>query len=264
MPSPFPGMDPFLEDPEVFPDFHDRYVTHLSESLQGQLPAPYYARLGRRVWIAATHRQIGPDVSVLRPRGTPGSPTGHAVAREQSSKGVVVHVPHEEFREPFIEVYAGRGSERRLVTTIELLSPANKTPGDQGRELYLRKQREMLASRIHLVEIDLLRGGPHTTAVPAERARDVVGAYDYHVCIHRFDEWEDYVIYPIRLEEPLPAISVPLLPEDAPVEVDLQAVFTRCYEAGPYLREIDYGSAVTPPLPGREEWLEERLASVAR
>src|SRR5262245_52924376 len=127
MPSPFPGMDPYLESPEIFPDLHDSFVTYLREVIQASLPAPYFATLGRRIWI-----ESGQD----------------------------------ESREPFIGIYT-RGEEgKRLVASIEILSLANKTPGEHGRDLYLRRQKELLGSQVHLVELDFLRGGEHATAVP--------------------------------------------------------------------------------------------------
>jgi hypothetical protein len=206
MPSPFPGMDPYLEHPDIFPDFHDSFVTYLRESLQPHLPEPYYAAIGRLAWIEVSERY-----------------------------------------EPLVEIYLGRGSARRLVTTIEVLSLTNKTPGERGRDLYLRKQEEILDSQVHLVEIDLLRGGHHTTAVPFDRLTAAAGSFDYHVSIHHFDNLEDYFVYPFRLPDALPTIEIPLLPGDPPVSLDLQAVFHRTYEAGPYRREIDYCAA--PPGP---------------
>ncbi len=152
----------------------------------------------------------------------------------------MVHVPHDQRSETFVEIYCGPRSERRLVTSIELLSLTNKTPGEHGRDLYLRKQREILESKVHLVEIDLLRDGEHTTAVPLDRLRQQADEFEYHVSIHRFDNLEDYFVYSIRLDESLPEIAVPLLPGDAAVLLDLQAVFQRTYDAGPYRREIDY------------------------
>ncbi len=73
MQSPFPGMDPYLEAPSIFPDFHDRFITHLSEALQPGLPVPYYAALGRRAWVEISERFVGPDVNQKRgqePNGT--------------------------------------------------------------------------------------------------------------------------------------------------------------------------------------------------
>lgn len=266
MPSPFPGMDPYLEDPEIFPGLHDRLVAYVSETLQPLLPPPYYADLGRRAWIEVSERFVGPDVNLLRrpDRGT-GSRRGNggvATASRTATTPLVIHVPHDERREPFVEIYAGRGRNRRLVTSIEVLSPSNKRPGEEGRELYLRKQREMLKSKVHLVEIDLLRGGEHTTAVPYERLVAQAGPFDYHVCVHQFDNVEDYFVYAIQLAEPLPTVSVPLLPEDGAVAVDLQAVFARSYDAGPYAREIDYqrDRPVPPLAPKQARWAKQCLA----
>jgi hypothetical protein len=93
-----------------------------------------------------------------------------AVANLPIAHPVVVKVAHDEFREPFIEIYTRGDEGKRLVASIEVLSLSNKTPGAHGRDLYQRKQKEILASQVHLVEIDLLRGGEHTTAVPLELA----------------------------------------------------------------------------------------------
>lgn len=231
MPSPFPGMDPYLEQPDVFPGLHDRLIAYLSEALQPLLPAPYFADLGRRAWI------------------------------EVSERPLVIRVPHDERQEPFVEIYAGRGKQRRLVTSIEVLSPSNKQPGEDGRNLYLRKQRELLRSKVHVVEIDLLRGGEHTTAVPHDRLLAEAGSFDYHICVHRFDNLEDFFVYPVRLPESLPVVNIPLLPGDESVAVDLQTVFTRSYDTGPYAREIDYrhDRPVPPLTPKQSRWAKQCL-----
>jgi hypothetical protein len=183
------------------------------------------------------------------------------VAPQTARKPKLVRVPHDERREPFVEVFVGQGRSKRLVTTIEVLGPSNKTTGEHGRDLYLRKQREVLASKVHLVEIDLLRSGEHTTSVPHRLAVEVCGNFDYHVCVHRFDSLEDYFVYPVWIEEPLPAVSIPLLPPDAEVTIDLQAVFNRCYDAGPYRRRVQYLSEPpSPPLPeDKTEWARRLL-----
>jgi len=254
MPSPFPGMDPYLEDPEIFPDFHDSLITYLRENLQANLPAPYFAAIGRRIWIELSRRSIGPDVEVrhsVKPSSRANKPAGSvAVANPPAAHPVVVKVAHDEFREPFIEIYTRGDEGKRLVASIEVVSVSNKTPGQHGHELYRRKQKEILVSQVHLVEIDLLRGGEHTTAVPLQLAVQACGPFDYHVSVHGFDDFETFFVYPIRLEDRLPPVAIPLLPGDSPVTVDLQSVFDRCYDAGPYAREIRYGEdAVIPPLP---------------
>lgn len=111
----------------------------------------------------------------------------------------------------------------------------------------MQKQRELLRSNVHLVEIDLLRGGEPTTAVPLAAALPLTGPFNYHVCIHQFDRPAEFLVYPIRLETALPEIAIPLLPGTPPVPVNLQAVFERCYDLGPYRRNIRYGGTVPPP-----------------
>lgn len=217
MPSPFPGMDPYLEHPTHFPGLQFRMVVGLSEVLQPQLPAPYFADLGRRTWVEP---------------------------------------PQDESKQIFLEIRAIHGDGERIVTIIEVLVPDNKISHERSRELYLRMQRELLDSRTHLVEIDLLRGGTHATAVPLDLAIEEAGPFDYHVSVHRFDRFEDFLVYPIRLEERLPEIAIPLLPGDPDVPIDLQAVFDRCYDTGPYRRRVRYAEVTpVPPLrPDQAEW----------
>ncbi len=268
MPSPFPGMDPFLENPAVFPDLHDSLITYLRGAINAVLPPPYYARGSARVWIEPVRRHVEPDVDVLRgPQSGNGSPAaggqkaeagGVAVAEES----VIVRVLLEEVREPFLEViHAGPGDDR-LVTTLEVLSLANKTPGVQGRELYQRKQAQVTNSPVHRVEIDLLRGGTHSTAVPLEEARAQAGSFDYHVCVREFDAPAgQFRVYPIRLEQRLPRITIPLLPGDPAVRVDLQAVFDSYYDSGLCARWVRYREwAPVPPLrPDQAEWVQRVL-----
>ena len=270
MPSPFPGMDPFLELPLFFPGLHDRIIDKLSDALQAQLPAPYFADIRDRVTVEFDERRIEPDVNILHGESpSEGMPFFHetnggtAVAEATRTQPLIIQVPHDEHRETFLEIYAG-GEHERLVATIEVLSPSNKTPGEQGRDLYLRKQREVLESRVHLVEIDLLRGGRHTTAVPEDRLKARSGSFDYQVCIHRWHRFGDFAVYTIQLEEKLPTIDIPLLPPDPPVAIDLQAVFDRCYDTGPYRRRVRYAELTPQPelTPARLAWVRERLAAV--
>jgi hypothetical protein len=254
-------MDPFLEDPAIFPDLHDSLITELRNAINAQLPPPYYASSASRVWVEPSRRHVEPDVNVLRPErpgGEPGAPppVASAVARPP----VVVRIPREEFRQTYLDVYAKPGNER-LVTTIELLSLTNKTTGSDGRSLYLQKQREVLGSKVNLVEIDLLRGGQHTTAVRLDDVLAKAGPFDYHVCVRAFEEPDDFVIYPVSVGERLPLVAVPLLPGDAPVSVDLQALLDRCYDTGLYQRRVPYGERTPlPPLrPEQASWVEQIL-----
>ena len=263
MPSPFPGMDPFLEAPDIFPDLHDRLINGISDAINLQLRPPYYSAIASRVFIEHSDRFITPDISVILD-GDKLSESDHgsatAVLTSLEVQPIIVHVPHDEIREQFVEIRTV--GDERLVTSIEVLSFSNKSPGEHGRELYKKKQREILSSDVHLVEIDLLRGGEHSTAVPLVRAERKTGKFNYHVCVHRFDQLENYVVYPITLRSRLPKIAIPLLPGDPEITIDLQLIFNHCYEAGLYDRRVRYAETVpTPPLTELDEkWSKELLA----
>jgi hypothetical protein len=165
MPSPFPGMDPFLEHPDFFPDLHAAMSGYIREALQACLPAPCFAVVSERLWVETSARYIEPDTDVLYGDWTVGeSSVAWQTAGRTRTRPLVFETTHDEHREPYVEIKTrlAEGGER-VVTAIEVLSLSNKTPGQRGRELYLEKQAEILGSQVHLVEIDLLRGGRHTT-----------------------------------------------------------------------------------------------------
>ena len=161
----------------------------------------------------------------------------------------------EEVREPFIEIRMGP-EPGKLVTVIELLSPANKAPG-KGRRLYLRKQARVLRSTTHLVEIDLLRAGAHTVAVQRNGLPE--NGWDYVTCLHRGGSHTKFDCWPISLQERLPRVGVPLLGDDADVIVDLQAVVNDCCESATG-RRVDYAQECPPPVSKKNaKWVDDLL-----
>ncbi len=268
---PFPGMDPYLEAPDIWPDFHDRLATTLSSALNIQLPGAYYARLQKRPELGitlttGTTRRIVPDVTVLRHPQAPSIP-GTAVAtlgqpRTEATPGVDVRIHTEPFHHRFVEI---RDAERghKLVTLIEIVSPANKAPGPD-RRAYEVKQEEILSSDANLIELDLLRSGRRLLPYPElTTAVDTLNA-DYVVLLNRANlrqgNWMDYTLYPVNLRQPLPCIPVPLAGDDADVLLDLQIAVNRVYREGPYVRALDYATEPNPPLTSEEAvWANERL-----
>lgn len=227
--------------------------------------------------MEASERSVDPDVDVLRrpPRRTRqtiegGEEGGVAtLLADDVDEPVVVSVAEkrtgEERTESYLEIYARRDGEDRLVTSIEILSPSNKRLGSEGREKYMEKQREILDGDVNLVEIDLLRGGTHISAVPRALAEEKAGPFDYHVSIHRFDRSREFLVYPIFLWRRLPTIRIPLLPGDPDVPLNLQTVFQRAYDVGPYRRAVRYGEdPIDPPLlPDQATWASQVLATAA-
>lgn len=268
MPSPFPGMDPYLEHPALWPDVHHELAAQLRRQLQERVGPRYYVALGERVYLEApVAGQLVPDAVVIErpgeraPAASAGSPTSAAGAAGAAVADAPAIVLLDEFevREPFLEV-RDLHREHRVVTVIEVLSPANKRPG-AGREEYLRKQHEVLGSAAHLLELDLLRGGAPTVAVPASRATRTA----YRVVVARADRRSQREVYERALQDPLPRVAVPLAAPDPDVVLDLPAALALAYEAGAYARRIDYATPPVPPLaPDDAAWARARVAAWGR
>ena len=275
MPSPFPGMDPYLEDPYIFPDLHQRLASGISGVLNRRLPGPYYARVELRPEVGIIDEDDGPtktfipDVLVLHEPRRPGrrgsggvalaEPPTVAGARTEVSPWVELErLPNEVGRHAFVEV---RDSQRghKLITLVEILSPSNKLAGPD-RESYQAKQREVLKSDASLIEIDLLRMGRRV--LPnlhlAEGIR--VLKCPYVVLVSRAWDRENaslgYIIFRIGQRDPLPCIPVPLKEGEPELPLDLQFVLDEVYDSGPYRRgAVDYSGPIRPPLAGEDaDW----------
>ena len=259
--SPFPGMDPYLEAPDIWPDFHDALAGAIRAELNAHLPAPYYARLQMRpelgvILEGGVKRWIVPDVVVVRhptPAPSPSGAAGVAVLdtpRTTAAPGIELRVHTEPLQHRFVEIRdAARG--HKLIALIEIVSPANKRPGPD-RRAYEAKQREVLESDAHLIELDLLRGGARLLPYPDLTAAVDQLACDYLILLNRStgrqDWWMDYTLYPVDVRETLPCIPVPLAGQDPDVPLDLQTAAQRAYREGPYARALDYTRPAEPPL----------------
>lgn len=259
MPYHLPGMDPYLEDPRVWPGVHSRLIVYIADVLQPQIGPRYVAAVEERVFVEGPQREIVPDVAVKharieRPRA--GAPS----ALLEVDEPVLVRVETLEIRETYIEIL-DRQTANRVVTVIEVTSPANKSAGP-GRVSYQAKQQEVLASQAHLVEIDLLRAGTHVLAVDRGAAQ-AQGNYDYLACVSRAKPPRDlFELYPRTIRERLPRVRVPLAEGDADVALDVQAVLEQTYERGSYAARLDYARPAMPGLSGADEaWLRERVGA---
>ena len=250
MPSPFPGMNPYLEHDDAWHDFHERFAPAAAEVLAPQVHPNYIVKIDERVYVhdlaEDESRFVGrPDVYVARgTRRTATTPGATAVLEAP----VRVRLPAVEIeRLNYVQILDRRN--RQLVTVVELLSPSNKTPGDD-RDQYLAKRAELLASSVNLVEIDLLRGGPR---MPCEDLPDC----DYCVMVSRVQDRPEAGLWPIALPNRLPEIPVPLRPPDGEARLDLQAVLHRIYDAAGYEYYI-YDSLPSPPLSSQDAaWAQQ-------
>lgn len=253
MPSPFPGMDPWLEDEEFFPDIHDALTGLLREALNASLPPGYVARTRTKVWVDEQPRRE-PDVSTFGPEQQPsGSSGGVALLPGLVAVGRVTEPDPVE--EPYLEILSPRG--KRLVTAIELISLTNKKAGEKGRKTYRDKQEEYRLGDVNLVEIDLLRSGPHVTAVSPVGLKRKAGPFDYHVSVVAPATADKVFGRAIKLADRLPAFGIPLDPGVPPVMVDLQPLLDRAYDTGRYTTELRYDRPCDPPLtPDQQAWAD--------
>ncbi|MFW6170331.1 MAG: DUF4058 family protein [Planctomycetota bacterium] len=253
----FPGMDPYLEDPAVFPGIHSRMVVYLADQIAALAQPRYIASTGERVYVEGpVDHPIVPDIWLRRILSEGRRVTVPDAATVDEP--VLVDVPQIEIHEPYIEIL-DRESGMRVVTVIEIVSPTNKYAGP-GRDAYVTKQQEVRQSTTHLVEIDLLRYGPHVLAVSETQVRGRF-AYDYLASVNRAGEPRSrFEVYPHTVRQPLPRIRVPLAGDDPDVTLDIRAALEQAYEAGGYSQRLDYTAPCKPPLPPDDQaWADQLI-----
>ena len=201
MPSPLPGMDPYLEEDKLWPVFHHQFVTCLYQILLPSLVDRYRARVAQRHYV--------------------------------TEQALFTSIVREEHHEEFIEVR--QRNDGRLITLIDTVGPANKMTA-KGRQAYLDKRREAKTEGANLVEIDLVLQGQPTL----DYSRDGLPEWDYAVTVTRATQPERFEIYTATLQKRLPRFRLPLAADDRDTVLDLQAAFARCYDQGGFAAIIDY------------------------
>lgn len=261
MASPFPGMDPYLE--RHWRDVHGKLIVYACDQLSPQLPRPLYVRSEEYLVVEAGEdeaRRYEPDVQV-RERQSNGSafpPIASATLAVTVAEPVIIPLPNESTTQRSVRIYDS-ASGNKLVTAIELLSPANKI-GRFGRRQYRQKQRGFLEASVNLVEIDLVRVGSHVLAppllsMPPECRRP------YRISVVRGGQ-DCAEVYRVSLRQRLPAIRIPLRQADPDAVLDLQPLLDHCYAVGRYEDGIDYREGPVPPLRGEDTaWVDELLRS---
>jgi len=261
MKSPFPGMDPYIEAYPLWRDFHDDLIGEIKRAIAVALPERYVVRTGRRSYVilaeadGKTEHHFEPDVTVSARPG-PGRGKGTATDPVMESESDLVTLRafiEEEFDEAFIDIYE-LDPKRRLITSVEVLSPSNKRRGSKGWRLYLRKRQALLRGAANLVEIDLLRGGDRMPML------DALPDSPYYVLVARREKAPYCRVARASFDRPLPTMQVPLAKPDADIPVLLQPMIDAIYARSRYSDDIDYSQPLAPPLkPEQVAWLEGRL-----
>jgi len=249
-------MDPYLEHPTVWHDFHERFCPALAEILTSSVRPHYIVKIDEHVYIHEldeTERALLGRGDVTVGRGTrwrEQQPDNAAVQTLPAPSRVGLPAVDTE-RISFVEI---RDRESmRLVTVIELLSPTNKQRGPD-REQYLAKRALLLQSTAHFVELDLLRGEPR---LPLEN----LPSCDYYAVVSRYEDRPTADLWPLFLRDRLPLIPIPLSAPHPDAQVDLQAILDRVYEGAGY-EDYIYRNDPEPPLPEDDmQWARAILAS---
>jgi Protein of unknown function (DUF4058) len=248
MRPPFPGTDPWLEHPALWPDIHNSLITAIRDELVPKVAPKYFVGLEQRTFLCRPGGTVfigRPDIGVSR---TPGIATAPELIERRSSAGVGVleldvEVPVKDVvNEWYLEIH--ETATAKVVTVIEVLSPTNKSRSE-GRKQYLKKRNRVLDTRTSLVEIDLLRAGkpmPITTRRPVQT--------DYRILVSRGAARPRAKLYAFGVRQAIPVVPIPLLRKDPEPMLDLNAVFHALYERARFDLRLDYAS---PPVPRLEE-----------
>ena len=256
MPSPFPGMDPYLEHPLIWPDVHHRLIGAIAHEIEEHVGDRYYVSVERRVYVSEPDEPDAyriPDVSVISASGNGDIPTLSSAQQIEGSETSVVTVQlpvPDQIREYFLEVRDLRSG--RLVTAIELLSPTNKRPG-VGRASYESKRIEILATRTNLVEIDLLRAGyPMRFSGHAKSG-------DYRILVRRGGR-SSATLYAFSVRNAIPEFPLPLQQDDEEPVIYVGSLLRRLYDHGRFISRLNYADDPVPPLSEADaEWADRLL-----
>ena len=258
MPSPFPGMNPYLEHPNIWEDFHSSLAGEIRDQLSPNLRPRYYAALVPRVTyeevLIEERHSIKPDVSVYQVSDLPlRGGVAMAVTPATSAGQVAMEVPVRDYTVEIHETDTGI-----LITAIEILSPVNKRARHEAYAAYQRKRRDLLRSGAHLLELDLLRGGTRPPLVTPRPPGH------YFIMLSREERRPRIELWALGLPDSLPVLPAPLRAPDPDVPLDLSQALHAIYDRAAYDLRIDYRQP--PPKPDFPEedltWLDAHLRSV--
>jgi Protein of unknown function (DUF4058) len=251
MPSPLPGMNPYLENSELWSEFHSRMIVAIADALDDCLSRDYRVAVEKRIYLSEGEDSILvgiPDVSIISsPPNTRQTQTVTAVAEPFN-----IEIPiAEEVEERFLEIR--EGTTGNVITTIELISPKNKRSGE-GRSVYLQKRQKILRSATHFLEIDLLRSGDPLPMIGAITS-------DYRILISRSFLHPKAQLYSFTLRQPIPIFPIPLRNGELEPLLELQPLVHRIYDRARLDFAIDYGQNCSPKLSDEDKlWLESLLS----
>jgi hypothetical protein len=260
MPNPFPGMNPWLENPALWSDVHFRLIAALARYLSPLVSPRYFVAVESQAYIAAGSATSSaspsvaryPDVSIVQTREAQPEYGQSSAETLCAAMPYQVEVPVPDvIEETYLEIRE-TGAEQ-IVAVIEVLSPTNKRPG-AGRQKYERKRLEILGTSTHLIEIDLLCAWAPMPVIGAALASH------YRVLVRRGTQGNQATLYPFNVRDAIPTFNLPLQAGDVEPMIDLKLLLDQVYAEARYDLRIHYDHAPIPPLSEADrQWAEEIL-----
>lgn len=252
MQNPFPGMNPYLEQAELWHQVHNRLIVALADELTPQIAPKYRVSIEERVYSSVDDiLLVGiADVAVAKRNNVE---TGAILTNTKLLKPSKVKLPMpEQVIERFLEIRSTQS--REVVTVIEVLSPKNKR-SKEGRTVYESKRQKILVSATNLVEIDLLRLGEALPILGVTKT-------DYCILVSRSHQRPDADLYSFNLQDTIPSFPIPLRWQEVEPLIDLQRLLNEIYERARFDLAIDYSQVLKPALPSEQEtWVRKILES---
>ena len=254
MPTPFPGMDPYLERPGLWEEVHAGLIVEIQQFLNPLISPRYRVAIEQRTYLSLS----APDALVGKPDALVVSSPGQSLntAPVATTVGVMPRVAELPMPEKVVERYLKiRSVETNdVITVIEILSPTNKS-SYEGRKQYERKRLDVLSSFTSLVEIDLLRDGePFPFRLPGDDTSS-----DYRIVISRARHRPRADVYLFSVRDPIPDVPIPLRPDEAEPALRLNQVLHELYDRARYDLAVNYQQPPNPPLTGQDTWWVAQL-----
>ncbi|MEM6253343.1 MAG: DUF4058 family protein [Cyanobacteria bacterium P01_D01_bin.156] len=253
----FPGMNPYLEHPDLWPEIHPRFVTALANLLKKAVSERYDVIIRKRVYRVSGEDSLVVGHSIQESRtvscGTTTQP--HIRSSPQQTIPTYIAVP-QTIQEDYIEIV-----DRQIgttVTIVETLTPQKKRPG-RGRDNYEQRCEAIFGGDAHFVEIDLLRGWEPISAYGPSNI-------DYRVLVSRSDQRPKAEMYAWQVNAPMPLLTLPISRgqdgENAQAQctVNLKHALDEACVNSNHDFFINYQRDPIPPLPpDTKQWLDNLL-----
>ncbi len=254
MKYPFPGMNPYLENPDLWSEVHHRLITAIAIAISPFLRPKYRVAIEKRTYRMSTEDAILigiPDLAILSAKQKSNSSTT-AIATlpsDTENKSIIVTLPLPlEIKEGYLEIR--EVSTGKVITVVEVLSPTNKRT-KSGRKSYLEKREKILQSNTNLVEIDLIRNGDKMPILTN------ISDTDYRILIVRSHHLPSAQLFAFTVREAIPNLTIPLEQQEQEIELNLQNLLLEIYEQAGFDLTLDYNQPPVPELLVKDrEWMD--------